>query len=137
MRISDWSSDGCSSDLCRFVPFDAMPVDDWRWSMRNELDLVFYATRFACASLQRQGGVVINIASVAGMAGSGPGGAAHAAAKCAAIAWTKQLARAGAPFGIRAMAPITCVSPTRWAAGRVDATHPPGARRQESGLPEE
>src|SRR3546814_16179801 len=68
-----------NASACRFVPFEAMPVDDWRWSMRNELDLVFYATRFAWPYLQRKGGVVINIASVAGMAGSGPGGAAHAA----------------------------------------------------------
>src|SRR3546814_8389476 len=81
-----------------------MPVDDWRWSMRNELDLVFYATRFAWPYLQRKGGVVINIASVAGMAGSGPGGAAHAAAKGAVIALTKQLAAEGAPFGIRVVA---------------------------------
>src|SRR3546814_3017939 len=66
-----------NASACRFVPFEAMPVDDWRWSMRNELDLVFYATRFAWPYLQRKGGVVINIASVAGMAGSGPGGAAH------------------------------------------------------------
>src|SRR3546814_9616458 len=116
MRISDWSSDGCSSDLCRFVPFEAMPVDDWRWSMRNELDLVFYAISFAWLYLQRKGGVVINIASVDGMAGSGPGGAAHAAAKAAVSALTKQLAAEGAPFGIRAVAICPGVSDTPWTA---------------------
>src|SRR3546814_21084956 len=102
-----------------------MPVDDWRWSMRNELDLVFYATRFAWPYLQRKGGVVINIASVAGMAGSGPGGAAHAAAKGAVIALSKQLAAEGAPFGIRvvALSPGVIATP-----GTADLMNDPDAR---------
>src|SRR3546814_1778926 len=142
MRISDWSSDGCSSDLCRFVPFVAMPVEDWRWSLRNELDRVFYATRFAWPYLQRKGGVVINIASVAGMAGSGPGGAAHAAAKGAVIALTKQLAAEGAPFGIRVVAISPGVIDT---PGTADLMNDPDARAallgrnlvQRIGIPED
>src|SRR3546814_11261292 len=41
MRISDWSSDVLSSDLCRYVPPHAVPVDEviparWRSSVIDE-----------------------------------------------------------------------------------------------------
>jgi meso-butanediol dehydrogenase/(S,S)-butanediol dehydrogenase/diacetyl reductase len=75
--------------------------------MRNELDLVFYATRFAWPHLQKRGGVVINIASVAGLVGSAVGGTAHAATKGAIIAMTRQLAVEGAPHQIR----VNSISP--------------------------
>jgi meso-butanediol dehydrogenase / (S,S)-butanediol dehydrogenase / diacetyl reductase len=96
-----------NASAAKFAPFEVLSVDDWHWTIRNELDLVFYATRFAWAYLQRQGGVVINTASIAGIAGSGPGGAPHAATKGAVIALTKQLAMEGAPFGIR----VVSISP--------------------------
>jgi meso-butanediol dehydrogenase / (S,S)-butanediol dehydrogenase / diacetyl reductase len=93
-----------NASAARFAPFGSFPLEDWQFTIRNELDLVFYTTRFAWAWLARRGGVVINTASVAGLAGSGPGGAAHAATKGAIIALTKQLAMEGAPHGIRAVA---------------------------------
>src|SRR5271168_4092615 len=92
-----------NASAARFAPFESFPLEDWAFTLRNELDLVFYTTRFAWPWLQRQGGVIINTASVAGLAGSGPGGAAHAATKGAVIALTKQLAMEGAPHGIRAV----------------------------------
>jgi NAD(P)-dependent dehydrogenase (short-subunit alcohol dehydrogenase family) len=96
-----------NASAARFTPFETFSLEDWHFTVRNELDLVFYATRFAWPWLQRQGGLVINIASVAGIAGSGPGGAAHAATKGAVIALTKQLAMEGAPHGIR----VVTISP--------------------------
>jgi NAD(P)-dependent dehydrogenase (short-subunit alcohol dehydrogenase family) len=93
-----------NASAARFAPIEAFPIEDWRFTIRNELDLVFYATRFAWPYLQRQGGVIINTASTAGIAGSGPGGAAHAATKGAVIALTKHLAMEGAPHGIRVVA---------------------------------
>jgi len=68
---------------------------------------VFYTTRFAWSHLQKQGGVIINTGSVAGITGSGPGGSAHAATKGAVIALTKQLAAEGAPHNIR----VVTISP--------------------------
>lgn len=96
-----------NASAARFAPFGTFPVEDWQFTIRNELDLVFYVTRFAWPWLQRQGGVVINTASVAGIAGSGPGGAGHAATKGAVIALSKQLAMEGAPHGIR----VVTISP--------------------------
>lgn len=96
-----------NASACRFAPFEDFAVEDWRWSMRNELDLVFYTTRAAWPHMMKTGGVVINTASVAGMTGSGPGGAAHAATKGAIIALTKQLAAEGGPHHIR----VNAISP--------------------------
>lgn len=93
-----------NASAARFAPFESFPLEDWQFTIRNELDLVFYATRYAWSWLQKQGGVIINTASVAGIAGSGPGGAAHAATKGAVIALTKQLAMEGAAHGIRVVA---------------------------------
>ncbi|MDY0069852.1 MAG: SDR family NAD(P)-dependent oxidoreductase [Porticoccaceae bacterium] len=92
-----------NASACRFAPIGEFPIEDWQFTIRNELDLVFYVTRYAWPWLKRQGGVIINTGSIAGMAGSGPGGAAHAATKGAVIALTKQLAQEGAEHNIRAV----------------------------------
>ncbi len=48
-----------------------LSVEDWRFAMRNELDLVFFVTKYAWPVLVRSGGgTVINVASVAGWTGN-------------------------------------------------------------------
>jgi meso-butanediol dehydrogenase/(S,S)-butanediol dehydrogenase/diacetyl reductase len=96
-----------NASAARFLPIEAFTVEAWQFTIRNELDLVFYATRFAWPHLQKRGGVIINVASVAGMSGAAVGGTAHAATKGAVIAMTRQLAVEGAPHGIR----VNCISP--------------------------
>jgi NAD(P)-dependent dehydrogenase (short-subunit alcohol dehydrogenase family) len=72
------------------------------------VDIVFFGTRAAWPHLiARGGGVVINIASVAGMRGNDLGGSAHAAGKGAVIGFTRQAAAEGAKHGIR----VVCISP--------------------------
>ena len=72
--------------------------------MRNEVDLVFYVTQYAWKYLIKQGGVIINTASVSGHAGSRAAPqVAHSAAKGAVLAMTKQLAVEGAAYGVRAV----------------------------------
>jgi meso-butanediol dehydrogenase / (S,S)-butanediol dehydrogenase / diacetyl reductase len=88
----------------KMVAFETFSISDWQFGIRNELDLVFYVTRFAWPHLSKHGGVIINTASIAGLIGSGPGGAVHAAAKGAILALTTQLAWEGAPRGIRVLA---------------------------------
>ncbi len=89
----------------RFAPIAEMTVEDWQHTLRNEVDTVFFGTKFAWPHLAaRGGGVIINTASVAGMLGakSAPMGA-HAAGKGAVIAFTRQTAVEGAEVGIRAV----------------------------------
>lgn len=92
-----------NASAARFGSIGDLSIEDWRFTMRNELDLVFFATKFAWAHLQVRGGVVLNVASTAGWQGSRSNGAiAHSATKGAVIAMTRQMAVEGAPLGIRA-----------------------------------
>lgn len=93
-----------NASAAKFGAIDQLSIDDWRFTISNELDTVFFATRAAWPHLKRDGGVVINIASIAGWhASSAVGNSAHAAAKGGIIALTRQLAIEGAPHKIRAV----------------------------------
>ena len=88
----------------RFVPMPDLSVDDWQYSIRNELDLVFYVTKFAWPYLAERGGVIINTASIsAHVATPDVGMAAHCAAKGGVLALTRVFAADGAKNGIRAV----------------------------------
>jgi NAD(P)-dependent dehydrogenase (short-subunit alcohol dehydrogenase family) len=92
----------------RFGPIDELTAEDWDYTMGNELNLVFYATRAAWPYLKAGGGVVVNVGSIAGTRGVEfmPQNA-HGTAKAGVINLTQQLAVEGGPHGIRAV----CVSP--------------------------
>lgn len=92
----------------KFAPIETMSAEDWHFTIRNELDLVFFVTQAAWPHLAKQGGVIINTGSVQGLIGrrSQPG-IAHAATKGAVVAMTRQFAAEGAPHGIRSV----CISP--------------------------
>jgi meso-butanediol dehydrogenase/(S,S)-butanediol dehydrogenase/diacetyl reductase len=71
----------------------AMPdasVENRRYTMRNELDLVFYVTKFAWPYLAERGGVIIiNTASISAYVASRvPGALAHCAATGGVLAMT-------------------------------------------------
>ena len=60
------------------------------------------ATQAVAASMiERRGGAIINVVSIAGHNGGGPGAGAYAAAKAALTAYTKSMAKELAPHGIR------------------------------------
>ena len=93
-----------NASAARFAPLAEMSDDDWHFTVRNELDLVFYVTRAAWPYLvSAGGGVIINTASVAGWLGAGAGGFAHCATKGAVLAMTRAIAAEGAPHGVRAV----------------------------------
>lgn len=77
--------------------------EDWRFTIEHELDSMFNVCRAAWPHLVRAGhGVILNTASGAGLMGTAYHPAsAHAAAKGAVIALTRQLAAEGAALGIR------------------------------------
>lgn len=90
----------------RFGALDELTVEDWDFTMRNELNLVYYTVRAAWPHLKAHGGgSIINVGSIAALRGVEfmPQNA-HSAAKGGVIALTLQLVVEGGPFGIRANA---------------------------------
>jgi len=92
----------------RFGPVASASLADWRFTLAAELDSVFVVTRAAWPHLAASRGVVLNVGSVAGIAGSmAVGRVAHSASKGGVIAVTRQLAAEGGPLGIR----VNAISP--------------------------
>ena len=87
-------------------PFVELTLDDWHYTLRNELDLVFYASKAVWQHLiDRGGGVIINTSSISAIRGAAFfQQAAHGAAKGGVLSLTNHLAAAGAPYRIRANA---------------------------------
>jgi NAD(P)-dependent dehydrogenase (short-subunit alcohol dehydrogenase family) len=87
----------------RFGPVSEMSTEDWHFTIRNELDLVFFSTRAAWPHLvKRGGGAIVNVGSVAGITGlKRMPQVAHSATKAAVIGLTRQLAAEGSVHGIR------------------------------------
>jgi meso-butanediol dehydrogenase/(S,S)-butanediol dehydrogenase/diacetyl reductase len=89
----------------KFVPIAELSDADWHFTIRNELDLIFYVVSEAWKHLvARGGGSIINTGSISGMSSlrQTPGNFAHAATKGAVIALTRELASEGGQHGIRA-----------------------------------
>jgi meso-butanediol dehydrogenase/(S,S)-butanediol dehydrogenase/diacetyl reductase len=78
----------------------SLGVEDWRYTMKNEIDIVFFPTQAAWPYLKESRGVVISTASVAGHVGMA-GAVAHCTSKGAVLAMSRALAAEGAPYGIR------------------------------------
>jgi meso-butanediol dehydrogenase/(S,S)-butanediol dehydrogenase/diacetyl reductase len=115
-----------NASSARFGRLPDLSVEDWRFTLRNELDLVFYAVKFAWPYLIKQGGVIINVGSIAGHHASRSAGIiAHSATKAGVIAMTRQIALEGAKHGVRAVS----ISPGFiLTAGTEKALEAPGAR---------
>jgi meso-butanediol dehydrogenase / (S,S)-butanediol dehydrogenase / diacetyl reductase len=98
-----------NASLPRFAPFAEMTPEDFQFTTRNEIDVLWYVTQAAWPQLvARGGGAIVNIASIAALVGlRDMPQSAHAAAKGAVIGLTAQLAAEGAAVGIR----VNCISP--------------------------
>jgi meso-butanediol dehydrogenase/(S,S)-butanediol dehydrogenase/diacetyl reductase len=116
-----------NASAAKFGSIADLSVEDWRFTVRNELDLVFFVTKYAWPVLVRSGGgTVINVASVAGWTGNrSVPFVAHMATKGGVIAMTRQLAAEGGPLGIRvvSISPGTIVTP-----GTAGVLEAPGIR---------
>ena len=110
----------------RFVLMEEVSVEDWQYAIRNELDLVFYVTKFAWPYLSERGGVIINTASIsAHIATADVGMASHCAAKGGVLALTRVFAADGAKHGIRAVS--ISPGPIKTPGAIKDYFHIPGA----------
>ncbi|MFH0965761.1 MAG: 3-oxoacyl-ACP reductase FabG [Planctomycetota bacterium] len=82
-----------------------MPVTLWNDVLALNLTSAFLCARAAIPGMkQRKWGRIINVTSISGRSGGGPGGAHYAAAKAALISLTRSLAKELAPFSITANA---------------------------------
>lgn len=79
-----------------------MTEDYWDQVMALNLKSVFLCVKAVWEEMAaRHSGCIINITSIAGRNGGGPGAAAYAAAKGGLITYTKGLAKELAPHGVR------------------------------------
>lgn len=93
----------------KIASIDQMTEEDWHFTIRNELDLIYFACHYAWPYLKASGnGVIINTGSIASTVGSPriagqPRGLmfAHCAAKGGISALTRELALQGASVGVR------------------------------------
>ncbi len=90
------------------VSLMSQTVEGWDAVMDINLRSVFLCSQIVGASMIERGtGSIVNVASIAGRNGGGPGAGAYSAAKAGVIALTKSLAKELAPHGIR----VNCVNP--------------------------
>lgn len=102
----------------RFGDIQDLSVEDWDFTINNELNLVFYAVKAIWPYFMEHGGVILNIGSIAGTRGvEFMSQNAHGTAKGGVISLTQQLAAEGGKYGIRAVSisPGFIVTPaTKW-----------------------
>ena len=87
-----------------------LEVKDETWDEIQDLNLksaVLCAQAVAPSMIERKRGAIVNVSSIAGRNGGGPGAGAYASAKGGLISFTKSLAKELAPHGVR----VNAVSP--------------------------
>lgn len=87
-----------------------MEMTEERWNEVLNLNLtsaMLCAQAVAPSMIERKSGAIINVVSIAGRTGGGPGAGAYAAAKAGLVALTKSMAKELAPHGVR----VNAISP--------------------------
>ncbi len=85
-----------------------MPSDHWEKTLMLNLSSVFYVTQAAVPyMIAKKTGWIVNVGSIAGRNGGGPGAFAYATCKGAVSALTKGMAKELAPQGVH----VNCVAP--------------------------
>lgn len=92
-----------NASALRHGPITELPIEDWYFTIQNELHLVFHCTRATWPHLVASRGCVLNVASIAATRGVAfVPMAAHGTAKGGVLAFTQHLVAEGAGKGVRA-----------------------------------
>jgi NAD(P)-dependent dehydrogenase (short-subunit alcohol dehydrogenase family) len=87
--------------ICEYVPFLQMSEALWDRMIAVHVKGAFHCTRAVLPDMQAAGwGRIVNLSSVAGLSGGGPGLVHYATAKAAIIGFTKSLACEVGPSGV-------------------------------------
>jgi 3-oxoacyl-[acyl-carrier protein] reductase len=97
-----------AGSLVRRTPIRDASLENWNEVMDLNLTSAVVCSQAAMPSMvERKGGAIINVVSIAGRNGGGPGAGVYATAKGALITFSKALAKELAPHGVR----VNAVSP--------------------------
>jgi 3-oxoacyl-[acyl-carrier protein] reductase len=97
-----------AGSLVRRFPIRELTEEGWDEVLTLNLKSAVFCTQAVAPSMiTRRGGAIVNLGSIAGHSGGGPGAGPYAAAKAGLVAMTKSLARELAPHGVR----VNAVSP--------------------------
>jgi 3-oxoacyl-[acyl-carrier protein] reductase len=91
-----------AGDLVERCPLQDFSEELWDRIMNLNFKSVLFCSQAVMAEMiERKSGVIINVGSIAGHHGGGPGAAVYAAAKAGVMCLTKGLAKELAPHGVR------------------------------------
>jgi 3-oxoacyl-[acyl-carrier protein] reductase len=91
-----------AGDLIARHNLSDMTEDYWDQIMALNLKSAFLCVKAVWEEMaRRKSGCIVNVTSIAGRNGGGPGAAAYAAAKGGLLTYTKSLAKELAPYGVR------------------------------------
>jgi 3-oxoacyl-[acyl-carrier protein] reductase len=91
-----------AGDLLARHMLSDMTEEYWDQIMALNLKSVFLSVQAVWRDMaERKSGCIVNVSSIAGRNGGGPGAAAYSAAKGGLLTYTKSLAKELAPYGIR------------------------------------
>ena len=97
-----------AGSLVERLPLPKLTPENWDYVMDLNLkSAVLCCQAVAPGMIERRSGAIVNISSIAGRNGGGPGAGPYAVAKGGVIVFTKSLAKELAPYGVR----VNCVSP--------------------------
>ena len=92
-----------NAGITKFNKIEDVTLDEWRFVLQHELDIVFLPVKYAWEALKKSKGNILLVGSTAGVTGSVTNNRiAHSATKGGVISMARQFAAEGSKHGIRA-----------------------------------